>query len=139
MSYSRDIAIEFNHCDPAGIVFYPRYFEMTNSVVENFFGREIGYSFARIVAEGCGVPTVRIEVDFRAPSRLGDIIRIALTVVHLGTSSARVRQVSQCDGHVRFEAELTLVWVGRDGRAAPWPSQIRERLQTAIRAEGAQA
>ena len=25
--------VEFNHCDPAGIVFYPRYFEMISAVV----------------------------------------------------------------------------------------------------------
>ena len=28
MLYHRLYPIEFNHCDPAGIVFYPRYFEM---------------------------------------------------------------------------------------------------------------
>ncbi|MFD1807906.1 hypothetical protein ACFSHQ_06310 [Gemmobacter lanyuensis] len=39
MIYRRPIQIEFNHCDPAGIVFYPRYFEMTNSVIENFLPR----------------------------------------------------------------------------------------------------
>ena len=42
MTYTRHIRIEFNHCDPAGIVFYPRYFEMTNSVVENFFADVVG-------------------------------------------------------------------------------------------------
>jgi 4-hydroxybenzoyl-CoA thioesterase len=31
MLYHRLYPIEFNHCDPAGIVFYPRYFEMTMS------------------------------------------------------------------------------------------------------------
>ena len=43
MLYHRLYPIEFNHCDPAGIVFYPRYFEMTNSVVENFFADEVVY------------------------------------------------------------------------------------------------
>ena len=47
MRYQRLIQIEFNHCDPAGIVFYPRYFEMTNSVVENFFADVVGRSFAQ--------------------------------------------------------------------------------------------
>ncbi len=47
MSDCRQIRVEFNHCDPAGIVFYPRYFEMANSVVENFFRDEVDYPFAR--------------------------------------------------------------------------------------------
>ena len=44
--YERLIQIEFNHCDPAGIVFYPRYFEMVNSVCENFFREVAGLSYA---------------------------------------------------------------------------------------------
>ena len=53
--YRRAIQIEFNHCDPAGIVFYPRYFEMVNSVVENFFREVAGHSFAAMMAgaEAC--------------------------------------------------------------------------------------
>ena len=78
MSYTRSIPVEFNHCDPAGIVFYPRYFEMTNSVVENFFADEGGHSFARMMAEGQGVPTARLETTFHAPSRLGDRLDFTL-------------------------------------------------------------
>ena len=46
MIYYRTIQVEFNHCDPAGIVFYPRYFEMTNSVVEIFFREVVRHSYA---------------------------------------------------------------------------------------------
>ena len=52
MSYARTIRVEFNHCDPAGIVFYPRYFEMTNSVCENFFREVVGYSYHAMMEDG---------------------------------------------------------------------------------------
>jgi hypothetical protein len=55
MSYARTIRVEFNHCDPAGIVFYPRYFEMTNSVCENFFREVVGYSYHAMMADGSDV------------------------------------------------------------------------------------
>ena len=61
MSYARTIRVEFNHCDPAGIVFYPRYFEMTNSVCENFFREVVGYSYHAMMVDGIGVPMARIE------------------------------------------------------------------------------
>lgn len=48
--YERLIQIEFNHCDPAGIVFYPRYFEMVNSVIENFFA-DVGRALIRCHAQ----------------------------------------------------------------------------------------
>jgi 4-hydroxybenzoyl-CoA thioesterase len=87
MSWHRAIDVEFNHCDPAGIVFYPRYFEMTNAAVESLFRDGLRHPFARLMAEGAGVPTARIEIDFRAPSRLGDRLDLAVDVVALGRSS----------------------------------------------------
>lgn len=36
----------FKHCDPAGIVFYPRYFEIINDCIEAFF-EQIDHPLAR--------------------------------------------------------------------------------------------
>ena len=94
MSYARTIRVEFNHCDPAGIVFYPRYFEMTNSVMENFFREVVGYSYHAMMADGIGVPTARVETDFRAPSRLGDVLDWGMVVEKVGGSSATFRLAS---------------------------------------------
>lgn len=129
MTYTRLIQIEFNHCDPAGIVFYPRYFEMTNSVVENFFNDVVGRSFAQMhVAAQNGVPTVAIEADFMAPSRLGDKVLFSLVIVKLGRSSVTVCIEGRMGDEVRMRATLTLVWI--DGmKAAAWPDVMRARLQ----------
>lgn len=132
MTYHRTIPVEFNHCDPAGIVFYPRYFEMTNSVTENFFAEVVGRSYAQMtMRDGNGVPTVRIEVDFRAPSRLGDRLDFTLEVVRLGTTSVTFLIAARAAGEHRIEARLTLVWVSPEGRAEPWPADMRARLQEA--------
>lgn len=126
--YRRTIPVEFNHCDPAGIVFYPRYFEMTNSVVENFFREVVGYSFAALMADGVGVPTARVETDFRAPSRLGDVLDWTLEVERLGGSSVTFRVLAACNGQHRLTARLTLVWLGPGQKPARWPDRIRETL-----------
>ncbi len=54
-------------------MFYPRYFEMINQVVEDWFAGPLGQDF-RSLHEGLniGVPTVSIECEFTHPSRLGD-------------------------------------------------------------------
>jgi 4-hydroxybenzoyl-CoA thioesterase len=92
LMYERLIQIEFNHCDPAGIVFYPRYFEMVNSVIENFFADVVGRSFAAMHNEGGrnGVPTVAMEAVFQRPSRLGDKVRFTLRVERVGGSSVKM-------------------------------------------------
>lgn len=136
MSYSREIQIEFNHCDPAGIVFYPRYFEMTNSVVENFFADAVGRSFAQMHLDGHrnGVPTVHIEADFMAPSRLGDKVLFTLVVRKLGGSSVTVEITGQQAGELRLRANLTLVWID-NMKAARWPEPLRAGLAAHLEAK----
>lgn len=128
MSYHREMRVEFNHCDPAGIVFYPRYFEMTNSVLENFFREQVGYSYHAMMEDGIGVPTARIETDFRAPSRLGEVLDWDLVVERLGGSSVTFHLAATCDDALRLTARLTLVWLGTDKRPGRWPDHIRAAL-----------
>ncbi len=129
MIYHRNIQVEFNHCDPAGIVFYPRYFEMTNSVVENFFAEALHYPFAEmILRDGFGVPTVRLEANFRAVSILGDILDFGLEVVRVGGSSVDLKLVAICRGQVRMTADITLVFIALSGKATRWPDGLRAAL-----------
>jgi 4-hydroxybenzoyl-CoA thioesterase len=109
-------------------VFYPRYFEMTNSVCENFFREVVGYSFHAMMDDGTGVPTARVETDFKAPSRLGDLLDWALVVERLGGSSATFRLTAACDGQHRLTARLTLVRLGADKKPTRWPDHIRAAL-----------
>ncbi|WP_265502147.1 acyl-CoA thioesterase [Paracoccus beibuensis] len=125
MTYRRTIAIEFCHCDPAGIVFYPRYAEMVNHMVENFFLEEVGHGFGSMMAAGQGMPTVRLEIDFRKPSRLGDRLEWTLEVEHLGRTSARFRVTAED----RLEARSTVVWMARNFTPSPWPDDIRRVLE----------
>jgi 4-hydroxybenzoyl-CoA thioesterase len=128
MTYNRLIQIEFNHCDPAGIVFYPRYFEMTNSVVENFFADVLDCSYASMMAAGGGVPTARLEVNFHAPSRLGEKVDFALSITRVGGSSVSFRIVAHAGGVDRLTADLTLVNVNAAGKPRPWRDTVRARM-----------
>ena len=75
--------ILFKHCDPAGIVFYPRYFEMVNAAVEDLFATA-GHDFAELhLRRGKGVPTVHLSIDFTAPSRLGELLDFRLQLARL--------------------------------------------------------
>ena len=65
--------VRFAHVDGAAIVFYPRYFEMLNAAVEDFFAAVVGVDFAQLHGERrLGVPTVRLDAEFVVASRLGD-------------------------------------------------------------------
>lgn len=117
----------FKHCDPAGIVFYPRYFEMINDCVEAFFDDDLGLPFARLHKIG-GVPTAQISTRFHAPSRHGDALILSLFVTRAGRSSLALAFRATCDGDIRFAATSTLVLVDENGRPTPWPDTIKQKL-----------
>ncbi len=120
----------FQHCDPAGIVFYPRYFEMVNATVEEWFASRLGVSFGEIHGPmRRAVPTARFHVEFRAPSRLGDRLEFALAPRRLGRTSCELGLTVRCGGELRAEFLQTLVWIVQDaGRPEPWPEPLRDRI-----------
>ncbi|MDF1726758.1 MAG: thioesterase family protein [Sulfitobacter sp.] len=127
MQFTLREKVKFKHCDPAGIVFYPRYFEMINDMVEAFFDDGVGVPFEDLHREG-GIPTAEISVKFARPSRHGDRLDIALQCYHLGRTSLGIEVRATCQGEERFLSRSTLVLVDSAGRPRPWSDTIRARL-----------
>lgn len=124
--FHRQELIRFQHCDPAGIVFYPRYVEMINATVEDWFDH-IGMGFAEIHGVmDAAIPVASLAVDFRAPSRLGERLDFGLEVRRLGNTSVDLGIEASLEGEARFSAKLTLVHISKeDYRPRPWPAQFR--------------
>lgn len=125
--------IRFSDCDPAGIVFYPQYFVMFNGLVEDWVNEGLGLSYhALIAAQRIGLPTVRLAVDFRAVSRMGDRVTLALAVRRLGRSSLTlaVRCLEEGTDALRVEMEQVLVTTSLDThRAVAIPSALHAAIQ----------
>jgi 4-hydroxybenzoyl-CoA thioesterase len=133
MKFSVKQKVLFKHCDPAGIVFYPRYFEMINDCVEAFFC-EIGSPFETL-HETAGVPTAQISATFQAPSRHGDHLDINMWITRIGGSSLGVSIQASNQAEKRFTADATLVYVNALGRPQRWPDKIRNALTPYFRSE----
>ena len=129
-TFRHDIKVLFQHCDPAGIVFYPRYFEMVNQTVEEWHETGLGYSFATMhMRDQRGVPTVSISADFAAPSRLGEVLAWSLQVVRMGRTSAHLVVTAGKDGVTRMTAKPVLVCLDAStGRPTPWADAQRAKM-----------
>lgn len=127
MTFIMKQKVQFKHCDPAGIVFYPRYFEMMNDCVEAFFDDALECPFEDLHREG-GVPTAQIAVTFSKPSYHGDRLKIALDCTTLGRSSLGLRIEAMCGAERRFLATSTLVHIDGRGKSTPWPDPLRARI-----------
>ncbi|WP_414901681.1 acyl-CoA thioesterase [Sphingomonas flavalba] len=130
MSFVARRAVRFAHVDAAGIVFYPRYFEMLNATVEDFFAGHVGVDFATLhLKRGLAIPTVKLDVDFVAPSRLGETLAFHLTVERVGDSSLHLTVEVRCGDTVRLRAAVVIVSMAMaTGRSQPWPDDIRAAL-----------
>ncbi|MGQ0711650.1 MAG: acyl-CoA thioesterase [Rhodoferax sp.] len=128
--FSCDKLIRFHHCDPAGIVFYPQYFVLFNELVEDWFNQGLDVNFARYHTEtGLGVPMGKVECRFVAPSKVGDTLRLSLTVKRLGGASLTLHVRGESQGQTRVEATLTLVQASLSTRrSVPFSADMRERL-----------
>ncbi len=124
MHYEFHQKILFKHCDPAGIVFFPRYFEMLNDTVERFFEDCLRWPFKEL-HENAAVPTASLDTDFKAPSKLGDCLTIQLTIQKLGRTSMTLRSIALRDTELRFRSEQVIVFTDKDGRPQAWPDKRR--------------
>ena len=46
-AFTRSVTVRFSHCDPAGIVYFPHYFDIFNGLIEDWYGQELGYDLCR--------------------------------------------------------------------------------------------
>ncbi len=123
--------MRFADCDPAGIVFYPRFLEMFNNLVEDWCREGLKFTFEEIVIRrGWGLPTVHLEADFIAPCRLGEVLKANLFVRSMGTSSINADIVlSGPDGSDRVRGKVVLVLMDRQTtRALALPDELRSRI-----------
>ena len=110
MSYFiKEEQIRFRHTDFAGIVFYPRFLEMLNDLVEDWFDEALDRPFSKI-HETNGIPTVDLKVQFKNAARIGEILTKKLWVRELKSSSVicGFQFINQQDKTV-LEGEVTLV------------------------------
>jgi 4-hydroxybenzoyl-CoA thioesterase len=128
--FERALTIRFSHCDPAGIVFYPRYFTMFNDLVEDWVTQALGIPYADLLGRRrTGLPTVSLNTQFSAVSRMGDEVMMGLTLEHVGRSSIRLGLGCRQGTQQRVTMEQVLVVTDLDThRAIAIPDDLRQAM-----------
>jgi 4-hydroxybenzoyl-CoA thioesterase len=136
LSNIRRTRIEWGDCDPAGIIFYARYFEIfdvsTTMLMERALGmKKIDYMKAYGTL---GHSLVETRARFLSPTRFGDEVTIETAVVGCGRSSFKIEHRLSKAGTLAAEGYETRVWVVRDPhdpsriKAQPIPAEVVARL-----------
>ena len=138
--FIKEEKIRFQHIDYAGIVFYPRFLEMLNALVEDWFEEALERPFSTI-HETNGIPTVDLKVQFKKAARLGETLTKYLWVKNLGGASVNCGfRFKDAEGNTCLEGEVTLVNVAiskdRNAiKAEPFSEDIKEKITPYIVSE----
>jgi 4-hydroxybenzoyl-CoA thioesterase len=132
----RSVTIEWGDCDPAGIVFFPRYFAMFDAGTAHLFAAALGYDkFAMRKRFGIvGFPIVDTSAKFIMPSRYGETVTIESSISRFSRSSFGVAHRLLRGADLAIEASETRVWAAVDPndpdriRGVPIPAEVIEAL-----------
>jgi 4-hydroxybenzoyl-CoA thioesterase len=128
--FERPLRIRFAHCDPAGIVFFPQYLVMLNNLVEDWVGDALGLPYAELIGRRrTGLPTVSLQCEFTAISRMGDEVTMGLSVERVGGKSLTLQHGCRCGDEVRMSTRQVLVFTDLEThRAIDIPSDLRSAI-----------
>lgn len=123
--------VHFSHCDPAGIVFFPRYLVLLNDLIEDWFNEALQIDYAELISvRKMGMPTVRLECDFVSPAPFGTRIEWQLSVERVGTSSITLVVEGWTENVRRFRLRTVIVATnGHQGGSMPLPDDLRAALE----------
>jgi 4-hydroxybenzoyl-CoA thioesterase len=114
--FRRQLTIEWGQCDPAGIVFNPRFFEFFDTSSWLLFEQALGVKAQKLAATYgiVGIALVDARANFLKPAKFGDTIEIASRVSEFRRSSFDVEHKLTIGGELAVDGAETRVWATRD-------------------------
>jgi 4-hydroxybenzoyl-CoA thioesterase len=114
--FRRQLTIEWGHCDPAGIVFNPRFFEFFDASTWLLFEAALGVKAQDLasVYNIVGIALVDARANFLKPAKFGDVVELASRISEFRRSSFDVEHKLSVNGALAVEGSESRVWAVRD-------------------------
>jgi 4-hydroxybenzoyl-CoA thioesterase len=136
----RKFALEWGHCDPAGIAFNGRFFEFFDWGTWGLFEAALGVKPANIAgAYGLAsqplIPLVEVNAQFLAAVRFGEVMEMTSQVREFRRSSFDVEHRISVGPALAVTGIEKRVWIMRDPadptiiKASPIPDEIVKRFE----------
>ncbi len=133
--HRKQIHVEWGDCDPAGIVYFPRYFEYFDACTNALF-ESAGLPKPELLRTYgiIGIPLVEAHARYIAPSAFGDTVLVETCITEGKNSSFSVQHKLYRGEILAVEATEVRVWTGRTGNdpkrieSRPIPREVIERF-----------
>ena len=125
-----EFRIYYEDTDAGGVVYHANYLGFFERARTEFF-RERGVSIRELHDQGSVFPVVRLEIDYKAPAYLDDLVRVETEVLEVGRTSFTLGQrvVRAADNKVLASGRVTLVCVGPGMKAKRLSADIVRLLE----------
>ena len=128
------LTVRFGDCDPAGIVYFPRFYDWFHQAMETWFDVALGQRYDQVLKTHL-FPAVHSEADFKQPVRMGAHVVVETVVGRMGGASLQFDYRVLGEGGVVHATGHTVVVVvaGSAGaqpdiKASRIPDHLRERI-----------
>ena len=136
LSNRREIHVEWGDCDPAGIVYYPRFFEYYDACTNALF-EKAGFRKAEMLKTFglLGIPMVDTRAQFYVAASFGETVTVETRIVAWGRSSFQVEHKLYKANELAAEGTEKRVWTVRDPlsqkamRSEPIPDDVKARFK----------
>ncbi len=114
-TFRKQLTIAWGQCDPAGIVFNSRFFEMFDTSTWKLFEAALGVKPHELAtAFGIiGIPLVDVRANFLKPIKFGNLVDMTSRVSEFRRSSFDVEHRLSVNGELAVEGGETRVWAAR--------------------------
>jgi|GEM_PF-42732 len=129
--HSRQL-VRYAHCDPGERVYFARFFDLFNAVLEDWFAEALGCPWGTdfmVPPRDLRAPSLAIDAEFLRACVLGEMLEFDLWVKRLGRSSFDLALAASVRGEPRLRATWTLCTISfATMRAVPLPEDLRAAM-----------
>lgn len=125
------VKIRWGHCDPAGIVYTPNYFDLFNGVVEDWYPARLGLDYHAYMRDRrVGLGYAHASADFLTPGFMGDEMEVAVVLTRIGGASFALTLHALKDGREALRGRLVVVCTDLvEHKAIAIPDDLRAALE----------
>ena len=130
MRHTFAMRVRFGHADPAGIIYYPRFFEWFHDLFESMFEAVIAEPYAHVLNHRrVGFPAVQVQCEFKKPARFGDLVDVQVFLSRLSDRSATFEYRVMRQGELLVTASVKVAAMDLDRQVS---TQIPEDIRSAF-------
>ena len=123
MTHSLNVKIYYEDTDAGGVVYYANYLRYMERARTEFLA-EYGINVAEYHDQGIFFVVTHVDIMYKRPARLGEIIYITTEVEELRKASMTIRNRIFKEDTLLVEALLTFACIDKDGKLRRLPDSF---------------